>query len=39
MAGDNEKASFYAELSSNKTAIMQITNAVIKKINDLLLAG
>lgn len=39
ISGDEEKAGFYAELSSNKAAITQITNAVIRKIKDLLLAG
>ncbi len=38
-SGDDEKASFYAELSSNKTAVLQIANAVVRKIKDLLLAG
>lgn len=36
---NNDKANFYAELSSNKAAIMQISNAVIRKIKDLLLTG
>lgn len=39
MSGDNERASFYAEISSNKVAILQITNAVIRKIQDLLLVS
>lgn len=39
LSGNNEKASFYTELSSNKTAITQITSAVIRKIKNMLMAG
>ena len=37
--GDNEKASFYAELSSNKNAIKEIRDSVVREIRELLLAG
>lgn len=37
LSGNNDKANFYAELSNNKVAVAQITNAVIRKIKDLLL--
>lgn len=37
--GDADKAGFYAELSGNKAVVTQITNAVIRKIKDLLLAS
>lgn len=37
--GDAEKSAFYTELSGNKVIISQITEAVIKKIKDLLVAG
>lgn len=39
LTGDDEKAAFYTELSSNKILISKITNAVIEKIKDLLMAG
>lgn len=39
LTGDNDKAAFYTELSSNKAAINQIANAIINKIKDLLIAG
>jgi hypothetical protein len=39
LTGDNDKAAFYTELSSNKALISQITDAVIKKIKNLLIAG
>ena len=39
ISGDFEKAAFYTELSGNKIIISQITDAVIKKIKDLILAG
>ncbi|MGB4438022.1 MAG: DEAD/DEAH box helicase family protein [Sedimentibacter sp.] len=39
ISGDEEKAAFYTELSGNKAVVTQITNAVIRKIKDLLLAG
>ncbi len=39
ISGDLEKAAFYTELSGNKLIISQITDAVIKKIKDLILAG
>lgn len=39
LSGDNNKATFYTELSTNKAVINQITNAVINKIKDLLVAG
>lgn len=37
--GDEEKTAFYTELSRNKAVVTQITNAVIRKIKDLILAG
>lgn len=37
--GDAEKAEFYTELSENKSAITQISNSIIRKIKDLLLAS
>lgn len=39
LSGNDEKAAFYTELSSNKKVITQITNTVIRKIKNLLLAG
>ncbi|MDD4833424.1 MAG: hypothetical protein PHC44_01650 [Lutispora sp.] len=39
ISGDEEKTAFYTELSSNKAVVTQITNTVIRKIKDLLLAG
>ena len=38
ISGNNDKANFYAEISNNKAVITQITNAVIRKIKDLLVA-
>ncbi|MFY9395599.1 MAG: type I restriction endonuclease subunit R [Clostridiaceae bacterium] len=37
--GDTEKAEFYTELNKNSSALIQIRNAIIHKINDLLLAS
>ena len=37
--GDAEKAEFYTALSENKSAITQISNSIIRKIKDLLLAS
>ncbi|NLV21605.1 MAG: type I restriction endonuclease subunit R [Syntrophomonadaceae bacterium] len=39
ISGDEEKATFYTELSNNKAALAQLSNAVIRKIKDLLLAS
>lgn len=39
ISGNNDKANFYAELSSNKDAVTQIANAVIRKIKDMLLVA
>lgn len=39
MNGDMDKAGLYAELSGNKAIVTQITNAVIRKIKDMLLAS
>ena len=39
ITGDTEKAEFYAELSENTTALIQIRNSIIRKIKDLLLAS
>ena len=39
LSGDSDKANFYAELSNNKVIVMQITNAVIRKIKDMLLVA
>jgi len=39
ISGDEEKAAFYTELSNNKIALAQLSNAVIRKIKDMLLAG
>ena len=37
--GNTEKAEFYTELSENKPVKLQIRNTIIRKIQDLLLAG
>jgi len=39
ISGDEEKAAFYTELSNNKMALAQLSNAVIRKIKDMLLAS
>lgn len=39
ITGDGEKSAFYTELSNNKAIVTQITNTVIRKIKDLLLAS
>ncbi len=39
LSGNNEKAEFYTEKYSDNAFITDITNAVIRKIKDLLLVG
>ena len=38
LSGNAERADFYAELGNDKSVIIQITNAVIRKIKDMLIA-
>lgn len=39
LSGDTERADFYAELGNDRTVIVQITNAVIRKIKNMLVAS
>ncbi len=39
LSGDTERADFYAELGNDRSVIVQITNAVIRKIKNMLVAS
>lgn len=39
LSGDTERADFYAELGNDRNVIIQITNAVIRRIKDMLIAS
>ena len=39
LSGDAERADFYAELGNDRSVIIQITNAVIRKIKNMLIAS
>ena len=39
LSGDTERADFYAELGNDRSVIIQITNAVIRRIKDMLIAS